>query len=148
MDNFIQIAAFCQPSQLKATTHVLISVDNSKHHSSAICGLSEDGKIHAFHAILMIRIPKVHTPLPHFHISSRNAPDLRPPPPPPRPPKILLNLCFSFLLGITAVPREIENKAYAKFGGANKVYYVENVDMAMKAFTTQRLVIKFPERTP
>ena len=73
-----------------------------------------------------------------------------PPPPPPHRPKkkILPNLCFSFLLGITAVPREIENKAYAKFWGANKVHYVENVDMAMKAFTTQRLVIKFPERTP
>ena len=69
-------------------------------------------------------------------------------PPHPRPPKILLNLCFSFLLGITAVPREIENNAYAKFWGANKVHYVENVDMAKKAFTTQRLVIKFPERTP
>ena len=36
------------------------------------------------------------------------------------PPKILHNLCFSFLLGTTAVPREIENNAYAKFGGANK----------------------------
>ena len=33
------------------------------------------------------------------------------------PPKILHNLCFSFLLGITAVPREIENSVYAKFGG-------------------------------
>ena len=30
------------------------------------------------------------------------------------PPKILHNLCFSFLLGITPVPREIENYAYAK----------------------------------
>ena len=30
-------------------------------------------------------------------------------------PQILHNLCFSFLLGITAVPREIENNAYAKF---------------------------------
>ena len=39
-------------------------------------------------------------------------------------------LCFSFLLGITAVPREIENNAYAKFWGANKVPYVENVEMA------------------
>ena len=29
------------------------------------------------------------------------------------PPKFLHNLCFSFLLGITAVPREIENNAYA-----------------------------------
>ena len=64
------------------------------------------------------------------------------------PPKFCLTFVFSFLLGITAVPREIENKAYAKFWGANKVHYVENVDMAMKAFNTQRLVIKFPERTP
>jgi len=38
-------------------------------------------------------------------------------------PKILHNLCFSFLLGITAVLREIENNAYAKFCGANKVQY-------------------------
>ena len=37
--------------------------------------------------------------------------------------KILHNLCFSFLLGITAVLREIENDAYVKFWGANKVYY-------------------------
>ena len=34
----------------------------------------------------------------------------------PSPAKNMLhNLCFSFLLGITAVPREIENNAYAKF---------------------------------
>ena len=33
------------------------------------------------------------------------------------------NLCFSFLLGIIAIPREIENNAYAKFWGANKVHY-------------------------
>ena len=33
------------------------------------------------------------------------------------PPKILGNLCLSFLLGITAFPREIENNAYAKCGG-------------------------------
>ena len=39
------------------------------------------------------------------------------------PPKILHKLCFSFLLGITAVPREIENNAYAKFWGANNVRY-------------------------
>ena len=84
----------------------------------------------------MIRIPRVQR---HFHIS-HNAPIC--------PRKFCLTFVFSFLLGITAVPREIENKAYAKFWGANKVHYVENVDMAMKAFTTQRLVIKFPERTP
>ena len=41
--------------------------------------------------------------------------------PPPPPPQILHNLCFSFLLGITAVLREIENDAYVKFWGANKV---------------------------
>ena len=38
-------------------------------------------------------------------------------------PKILHNLCFSVLLGVSAVPREIKNNAYAKFLGANKVYY-------------------------
>ena len=38
-------------------------------------------------------------------------------------PKILHNLCFSLLLGITAALREIENNAYAKFWGANKVHY-------------------------
>ena len=35
----------------------------------------------------------------------------------------LHNLCFSFLLGITAVLRDIENNACAKFWGANKVHY-------------------------
>ena len=52
----------------------------------------------------------------HFHISY-NAPYL--------PPKIVHNLCFSFLLSITAVPREIENNAHAKFWAANKVHYVK-----------------------
>ena len=33
------------------------------------------------------------------------------------PPKILHNLCFSFLLGFTAVTRKIESSNYAKFGG-------------------------------
>ena len=38
----------------------------------------------------------------------------------------LYNLCFSFLLGITVVPRdrrEIEDIPYAKFWRPNKVYY-------------------------
>ena len=39
------------------------------------------------------------------------------------PPKILHNLCFSFLLGIEAMPRKIKNNTYAKFGGTNKVYF-------------------------
>jgi len=38
-------------------------------------------------------------------------------------PKILHNLCFSFLLAITAVPREIENNTYAKFWGVNQVHF-------------------------
>ena len=32
-------------------------------------------------------------------------------------PKFCITLCFSFLLGITAVPREIENNAYTKYWG-------------------------------
>ena len=39
------------------------------------------------------------------------------------PPKILHNLGISFLQGITAVPREIKNNAYAKCWRANKVHY-------------------------
>ena len=41
----------------------------------------------------------------------------------PLPPQILHNLSFSFLLGITIIQREIENNAYAKFWGANKVHH-------------------------
>ena len=56
----------------------------------------------------------------HFHIP-HNTHCL--PPSPPSPPKILHNLCFPFLLGITVVPRETEDNAYAKFWGTNKVHY-------------------------
>ena len=52
----------------------------------------------------------------HLHIS-HNAPFSPPTPPPLQKKKILNNPCFSFPLGITTVPREIENIAYAKFGG-------------------------------
>ena len=38
-------------------------------------------------------------------------------------PKILHKHCFQFLLGLTMVPRENKNNAYAKFGGTNKEYY-------------------------
>ena len=44
----------------------------------------------------------------YFHID-HNAPCL--------PPKILHNHCFQFLLGITVVPREIQDNGYAKFEG-------------------------------
>ena len=50
----------------------------------------------------------------HLHIS-HNGPYL--------PPKILHDLCFSFLLGITAVPRETENDTYSTLLGANKMHY-------------------------
>ena len=53
------------------------------------------------------------SPICQLHIS-HNAANL--------PPTILHNLCFSFLLGIKAVPRENENNAYAKFWGANKLH--------------------------
>ena len=36
------------------------------------------------------------------------------------PPEILHKHCFQFLLGLTITPREIENYAYAKFGGTAK----------------------------
>ena len=59
------------------------------------------------------------------------------------PPKILHNLCFSFLLNITAVPRQIENNAYAKFfflgggGGANKVHYESCASGALPIYQLQ-----------
>ena len=59
------------------------------------------------------------TELGHFRIRhlrvSHNTPCL--------PPKILLNLCLSFLLGITAVPKEIDDNVYAQFWGANEVHF-------------------------
>ena len=57
-------------------------------------------------------------PIRHLYISHK-VPYLSPPPP---APQILNNLCFPFLLGITAVPIDIENNAWAKFWGANKVH--------------------------
>ena len=118
MDNFIQIAAFCQPSQLKATTHAFISViiPNTTQAQFVDC---EGGKIHVFSRKMDDPDPKspyATSTFPIMHLIC--------------PPKFFLTFVFSFLLGITAVPREIENNAYAKFGGANKVRYVENVEMA------------------
>ena len=47
-------------------------------------------------------------------------------------PQIFHNFCFSFLLGITAVPREIENNAYANIfflgGGGGREGEVNKVD--------------------
>jgi len=45
-------------------------------------------------------------------------------PPPPQKKKNLHDLCYPFRpQGINVVPRETEDNAYAKFWGANKVYY-------------------------
>ena len=59
----------------------------------------------------------------HLHVS-HNAPYL--------PPKSWHDLCFSFLLNITAAPREIENNAYAKFWGANNMHYMGGVQGHIK----------------
>ena len=48
------------------------------------------------------------SPIRQLHIS-HNAANL--------PPTILHNLCFSFLLGITAVPREMKTMLMQNFGG-------------------------------
>ena len=53
---------------------------------------------------------------------------IHPLPPPPPPPKLKKNFFF-FLLVITAVPREIENNTYAKFGGGQIRCHMENVEM-------------------
>ena len=38
-------------------------------------------------------------------------------------PQILHKHCFQFLLGLTMIPRENKNNAYAKFGETNKEYH-------------------------
>ena len=59
----------------------------------------------------------------YFH-RDLNAPCLiLPPPPRPPPQKKMHTLCFQFLLGITDVPRGIEDNAYANFWRFNKVHY-------------------------
>ena len=73
----------------------------------------------------------------HLHISHK-APYL--------PTEILHNLCFPFLPGIKAVPREIENDAYAKFWGANKVHYGRSSEMCkwrIKLYFSPPLVSRF-----
>ena len=58
--------------------------------------------------------PSARIPIRHFHIV-HNALCL--------PPNILHKHRFQFFLGLTIVPREIENNAYAIFLGVNKVRY-------------------------
>ena len=56
----------------------------------------------------------------HYHID-HNAPCPPPPPPPKKKKKKkkkkLYNYCFQFLLGITVIPREIEDNGCAKILG-------------------------------
>ena len=59
--------------------------------------------------------------------------------------QILHNLCFSFLLVTTAVPREIENNAYANFfflggGGRGIRCIMGNVEVACSPFIFLSLV--------
>ena len=81
---------------------------NSKRDTNSII-VFDNKKWRVHHALYYVSYTR------HLDIS-HNAPYLPPPP-------ILHNLCVSFLLGITAVPREFENNVYAKFWGANMVYH-------------------------
>ena len=57
-----------------------------------------------------------------FTIFTETIMHIVPPPPLPNQKKIH-NHCFQFLLGITVVPREIEDNGYAKVLKVNKVHY-------------------------
>ena len=61
--------------------------------------------------MLVTCVKTLYTPLAHFPQCTLFVAH------PPPTPQILHNLCLSFLPGITAVPRAIENNAYAKFWG-------------------------------
>ena len=63
----------------------------------------------------------------HYFLIDHNAPCL--------PTKILHNYCFQFLLGITVVPREIQDNGYVKFWGVNTVRYglCENSEFCFKS---------------
>ena len=68
----------------------------------------------------------------HLHIS-HNAPHLS--------SRILHNLCYSFLLGITAVLRETENNIYAKLGGGGQIWCIMGdvqVAIAFKSSKTKQ----------
>ena len=60
--------------------------------------------------------------------------------------QILNNLCFSFLLGITAVPRETESNAYAKFWEANKVHYGRYAKGVCQALSQRKRAKKVGEQ--
>lgn len=53
-----------------------------------------------------------------------------------RPQKFWVTFVFHFSFGVTVVPRKIEDNAYAKFGGPNKVI-MGDVQMANKTRKTE-----------
>ena len=102
----------------ESTPYITLTLHFSQHDQEFFCLLQIILHV-ALSCSLAIRKrrPIWKEPICHLY-TSHNTPYL--------PSKILHNLCFSFLLGITAVPREIENNAYAKFwggGGGVKVHY-------------------------
>ena len=74
-----------------------------------------------------------HLPKIRHLLISHNAPYLS--------PQILHNLCFSFLLGITTVPREIENNANSKFWGQIRCI-MGDVQVAYTSFWKNHNLIK------
>ena len=82
-----------------------------------------------------------HCRIRHLHIS-HNTPCL--------PPKILHNLCFSFLLGITAVRKEIDDNVYAQFWGQTGcilgwdkiIYLMSNTHGVVTQSPSRRLMLK------
>ena len=86
----------------------LLKVAGGHHGLVAVCTYLK--RMHQEQRLISIGLRDIcwlHT-IRYLH-NSHNAPYL--------PLKILHNLCFSFLLGITVVPREIKNNAYANFWG-------------------------------
>ena len=66
-------------------------------------------------------VETVFNPIRHFHIAHNTL--CLSPPPLPKKTFCIPKHCFKFFLGRLHVPGEIENNAYAKDLGANKVYY-------------------------
>ena len=73
--------------------------------------------------------PRITVNLCHFHLD-QNVSYL--------PLKILHNHCFQFFLGITVVPREMEDNGYAKFWGVNKMHsgLGENGELHYRTYLT------------
>ena len=110
LQNFRKILVNCLKEKLKTLLHMIVFL---KHDQL----IQTEGLIENFtHALnfanCYVESRQCQTfNIRHLHIS-HNAPYS------PHPSRSdLHDLCFSFLLGVTAVPREIENNAYAKFWG-------------------------------